>query len=302
MANKPDKFGIKFWNLVDVETKYLLNSFPYLGKDSDRVAGMLQGEYVVKKLMEPYINLGHCVCTDNFFTSFTLAVDLLKKNTHFFGTIKSNKRELPSAVQSKQKLYDSLVYEHDTGVLLTIYQCKVDRNVSILSTFHDIVFVDPEEYFMIKRKPNTITDYNQAKVGVDTVDQMTKIYTVKSPTRRWPMQVFYNLLNIAIINSWILYKIVNKSSITRRDFLIKLIDEIKKKFVENKPIELIGTPKNIRKRVNSNSNQENVSPKRVACQIKLCNNNKASDCCSKCKKAVCGNCSNEKSIVCKLCK
>lgn len=33
LANKPDKFGIKFWLAADVETKYLLKGFPYLGKD-----------------------------------------------------------------------------------------------------------------------------------------------------------------------------------------------------------------------------------------------------------------------------
>ena len=33
MPNKPDKFGIKFWMAVDVKTKYMLNSFPYMGKD-----------------------------------------------------------------------------------------------------------------------------------------------------------------------------------------------------------------------------------------------------------------------------
>ena len=32
MPDKPDKFGIKFWMAVDAETKYLCNSFPYLGK------------------------------------------------------------------------------------------------------------------------------------------------------------------------------------------------------------------------------------------------------------------------------
>lgn len=36
MANKPDKFGIKFWIAADLETKYLLNGFPYLGKGPRR--------------------------------------------------------------------------------------------------------------------------------------------------------------------------------------------------------------------------------------------------------------------------
>jgi len=33
IANKPDNFGIKFWMLVDNDTKYLCNAFLYLGKD-----------------------------------------------------------------------------------------------------------------------------------------------------------------------------------------------------------------------------------------------------------------------------
>jgi len=37
MPNKPDKFGIKFWILADLETKYCLNIIPYLGKNETRV-------------------------------------------------------------------------------------------------------------------------------------------------------------------------------------------------------------------------------------------------------------------------
>ncbi|CAF0987998.1 unnamed protein product, partial [Brachionus calyciflorus] len=47
MPNKPDKFGIKSWILSEVKSKYTLNGFPYLGKDTDRPENQLQGEYVV---------------------------------------------------------------------------------------------------------------------------------------------------------------------------------------------------------------------------------------------------------------
>ena len=33
MGSKPDKFGIKFWILADLNTKYCLTMIPYLGKD-----------------------------------------------------------------------------------------------------------------------------------------------------------------------------------------------------------------------------------------------------------------------------
>ena len=36
MAIKSDKFGIKFWLAVDSESHYLVNGFPYLGKDAQR--------------------------------------------------------------------------------------------------------------------------------------------------------------------------------------------------------------------------------------------------------------------------
>lgn len=37
LPNKTDKFGIKFWLAFDMQTKYILNGFPYLGKDETRV-------------------------------------------------------------------------------------------------------------------------------------------------------------------------------------------------------------------------------------------------------------------------
>jgi len=68
MPNKPDKFGIKFWVLADVNTKYCLNVMLYLGKDEARVSSL--GTHVVMSLMEPYFGRGYNVTTDNFFTGY----------------------------------------------------------------------------------------------------------------------------------------------------------------------------------------------------------------------------------------
>ena len=56
MANKPDKFGIKFWMAVDAESHYLVNGFPYLGKNEHRPQNQSLSEYIVIKLVEPYLN------------------------------------------------------------------------------------------------------------------------------------------------------------------------------------------------------------------------------------------------------
>ena len=44
MPNKPDKFGIKFWLTSDIESKYVINGFPYLGKDEKRGSSIPPGE------------------------------------------------------------------------------------------------------------------------------------------------------------------------------------------------------------------------------------------------------------------
>ena len=98
MANKPDKCGIKFWMLVDNDTKYLCNAFPYLGKDKLRSANESLPESVVMQLMSPYLNKGRNVTTDNFFTSASLARTLKANDTSIVGTISRTRREIPAVL------------------------------------------------------------------------------------------------------------------------------------------------------------------------------------------------------------
>lgn len=81
MPNKPHKFGIKFWLASDVQTKYVVSGFPYLGKDEARNASTPLSKFVVMKLLEPYTMKGRTVTTDNCFTSIPLALKLRSKNT-----------------------------------------------------------------------------------------------------------------------------------------------------------------------------------------------------------------------------
>jgi len=65
MPNRPDKFGIKFWILAALSSKYCLNLKSYLGKDEEKTASL--GTHTVMKLIEPYYGRGYNVTADNFF-------------------------------------------------------------------------------------------------------------------------------------------------------------------------------------------------------------------------------------------
>ena len=48
---------------------------------------------------------------------------------------------------------------------------------------------------------------------------MAHQYLVKAGTRRWPVAVFYNILNLACINALVLYKERTGDSVLGRDFI-----------------------------------------------------------------------------------
>ena len=83
MTNKPDKFGIKFWLAVDVQSKYILNAISYLRKDEARPATQRLSESVVIKLVEPY--LGKASQQTIFLLRLILPQSSGKKRRHLSG-------------------------------------------------------------------------------------------------------------------------------------------------------------------------------------------------------------------------
>ena len=283
IATKPDKFGIKFWLATDVESKYLVNGFPYLGKDDLRPDGVRLGDYVVTRLMDPFTKKGRNVTTDNFFTSMKLAKDLRLLKTSIVGTVNRVRRELPACVaDTKSPRYTTKLLVHD-GITLTIYRCKPTKNVVLMSTLHPSITIGDDG----KKKPETVQFYNNTKYGVDVLDQMAREYTVKAASRRWPVHVFYNVLDLAAINAWILYKEATLTKISRRAFLLQLAEELVIGYTSTRKT----TESNVSLELRSTAAGESMSRKRRHCQLrKDCQGLKTNQECTRCKKPVCSKC------------
>ena len=162
---------------------------------------------------------------DNFFTSMKLAQSLLASNTTMLGTMNRQRRELPpSARVTKQPLHNTKLMK-TSDATLTIYQTKPQKNVCILSTMHRTIVMGADP----KKKPESVTDYNKSKWAVDILDQMARNYTVKVATSRWPVAVFYNMLDLAAINAYVLFRqCMGKPQLSRREFLQALGLQLRK--------------------------------------------------------------------------
>lgn len=47
-------------------------------------------------------------------------------------------------------------------------------------------------------------------------DQVTRHYSVKAGSRRWPGDVFYNVIDVILVNSWVISKFACSSNVNRR--------------------------------------------------------------------------------------
>lgn len=225
MPKKPKKYGIKVMCLCDAKTSYLLNAYIYTGKGSDSV-GLNEAEknlaiptQSVVRLCQPIINSNKNVTADNWFSSLEVVDELLKRNLTFVGTVKKDKKAIPEEfLQNPVRPVRSSLYGFRDKTTLLSYVPKKNRAVILISSMHHSIEVNED-----KRKPEIIAYYNATKCGVDIMDMKCAIYNSSRRTRRWPLAMFYRMLNIGSVNSFILYLSYQNSPIqTRFEFIKQL--------------------------------------------------------------------------------
>ena len=327
IPKKPHKYGITFWLCADVDSYYVFNAFPYIGRQPDQERQTQIGASVVLELLQPLYGSNRNVTIDNFFTSVPLAKELQMKNLTLIGTLRKNKAEIPIEFQpnKKRQIGSSLFGFHD-GLTLVSFVPKRNTAVLLLSSKHHDNQVD-----MKTGKPIIILDYNKTKGAVDMVDQMCHKFTVKRDflfyisvfyflqvkrgTKRWPLCIFYGMIDIAALNALIVWKAKNpqwnkNKKYQRRLFLEELglslvsslldfrskTSKFLKKDIEN-ALALVGYPmvKNLQEpEPEPEPNENSTQPKkRKRCSIcERSKDKKTSIQCCRCSEFVC----NEHSV------
>jgi len=197
MPNKPAKYGIKYWCLADVRTSYLCNVNVYLGRDSTRTASV--SETAVTSLVAPFYGSKRNVTTDSFFTSIPLAQRLWQEKMTLTGTLRKNKAEIPPQLKNvgAREVGSSTFRFHDELTIVS-YIPKRRKNVVLLSTQHHRPHVSSDG------KPEMVHFYNETKGAVDTLDHLVANFSCGRKTNRWPLNVFFFLLDIAAFNAFVL--------------------------------------------------------------------------------------------------
>ncbi|XP_070400479.1 piggyBac transposable element-derived protein 4-like [Nothobranchius furzeri] len=206
MPSKPAKYGIKLWVVCDVATSYAWGIIPYLGKTTrDAPAERGQGKRVVLELTEGLS--GRTVTTDNFFTS-------LAQQARVAATAAPDEKQSGSVLPVRLHLHRHRGELHS--------KAPAERSAPQHQTPSGS---DPGG---TAAEADVIIDYNRCKGAVDNLDKLVATYSCRRKTRRWPMSLFCNMLDVSAYNALVLWLSVEpawnqqKRSIRRRLFLQEL--------------------------------------------------------------------------------
>ena len=136
-----------------------------------------------------------------------------------------NKPNLPAKdfIKSMKipKMDSVALHNHGKEMSLVVKKVKSSKHVGVLTSIHN-------KFTMVEGgKTEAHMFYNACKGGTDAFDARCAISSVSRKTRHWPLCVFYQLINIAMNNAFILYDQrphprIQESYTSKGDFLTEV--------------------------------------------------------------------------------
>lgn len=150
---------------------------------------------------------------DNLFTSLPLLRELCSMNIYVIGTLRINRATGVQNFLADPKLFQrrwsSVTTTDDNITVLRWQYTKPVHTVPTYAGAHpDIVkrYDRKVKERIDVTRPFAIQEYNKFMGGVDMMDRMIAHYPHGFKNKKWYLRVYFHMLNMAIVNSWLLYK------------------------------------------------------------------------------------------------
>ncbi|XP_046666760.1 piggyBac transposable element-derived protein 4-like [Homalodisca vitripennis] len=168
------------------------------------------GERVVLALAEDERGKFKMLFFDNYFNSLPLLEKLKSEKTLACGTIRSNRKGLPENILEDKKLKRGDMDHRTSCNGITFFKWRDTKSVFLASNYHgsEMTLVDRKDDKGKTHKitaPTVIKDYNQFMGGVDHADQLRASYGVHRRSKKWWQRIFWGILDIAFVNSFVVY-------------------------------------------------------------------------------------------------
>lgn len=244
IPSKRSRFGIKLYVLCDCETGYVLDIIVYTGKDSEieNTENLGTSGAIVTTLLKPYLNKGHCLYIDNFYSSPDLFQFLHLNRTNACGTVRGDRLGMPefnvNLHAGEREVLD------DSTIMALRWVDK--RQVIMLTTEHDNTTVNTGKVDRKTKdpiiKPKCVAEYNSNMGAVDRSDMMiVNIECIRRSTR-WYKKLFFHLVDMTVLNAHTLYLCKTGKKPTLAQFHLELVRQLLEKYLEPRQVKKGGRP------------------------------------------------------------
>ncbi|XP_070691520.1 piggyBac transposable element-derived protein 3-like [Pempheris klunzingeri] len=220
IPKKPHKWGYKIFVLCD--TKGLVHSFDIFTGKIDPVPGEpdigASGNIVLKLAQVIHGAINHLLYFDNWFSSLDLFAALANKGIPALGTVQQSRLQgcsFSTNAEMKKKGRGTLEEKQAVvdGAEMRAVKWFDNRGVIVASTFASAQPVSNVERWDRKLKkrvsvecPSMISLYNKFMGGVDALDALIAYYRIQIRSKKYYHRFFFHLVDMVIVNSWLLYR------------------------------------------------------------------------------------------------
>ena len=135
------------------------------------------------------------------------------------GTARVDRKGMPKQFKNKRDMEKGDVRKVEIWKGLTALQWQDKRLVTMLSTIHNDDMISKRRRTRHAvggreeiEKPVMIEEYNTYMGGVDKGDQLLSYYGFNHRTIKWWKIAFFHLVDVTIVNSYILYRLSSNPS------------------------------------------------------------------------------------------
>ena len=147
----------------------VLSAEIYGGQGFNDVDNLGQTVAIVLKLMEPYLEKGYHVFTDNYYNSVSLTKFLSSKGTYITGTLRKDRKRNPKKVISTKLKKGQMVWKSKGDIIVAKW--KDNQDVLMISNAHiPKMTTVTSRRGNEKQKPNMVKDYNNSISCIDRSD------------------------------------------------------------------------------------------------------------------------------------
>lgn len=233
------KTGIKIYSLIETDTFYTSNLEVCVeSKASGEITRLNAVSNVVSRLVCHLNGTGATIVTRDRLTTLKMANRLSEEyGLHLVGSLQSKRKEIPYVFSSKQnKNFSSFFGFDDTGTTLMSYIQPKRKACLLLSTRSDHYNT---KKFTKSGAPEALVWYKQRRGSAAVAATLAASYTTAKRTSRWPLALFFHLLDISVINAQVLWMTNRTQSdiVFRRNFIRSLALELMNDHVKNNSLD-----------------------------------------------------------------